>query len=113
LRIFKGNIRPDIISRYIEFTDCLVNFVKNTEYKVNEYISFMEFVDSKKDVYPFLYAYNQKEIISNGKKEFKSLANGYKFLKLLDKRNIKFKPIKFEFVETVKLPKVRKSRSKS
>ena len=50
----------------------------------SDYISFIEFADSKKEIYPFLYAFNQKEIISNGKKEFKSLANGYKFLKLLE-----------------------------
>jgi hypothetical protein len=50
------------------------------------------------------------EIVKNGIKEFKNLANGYKFLKILDKRNIKYKPIRFELLENIKLPKVRKPR---
>ena len=110
IRIFKGNIRFDVLNRYLEFTDCLINFVKNTPVAINDYVSFIKFVDTNKNNYPYLYAFNQMEIVKNGIKEFKSLANGYKFLKILDKRNIKYKPIRFELLENIKLPKVRKPR---
>ena len=110
LRIFKGNIRFDVLNRYLEFTDCLINFVKNTKISLNDYVSFIKFVDENKSNYPYLYAFNQVEIVKNGIKEFKGLDNGYKFLKILDKRNIKYKPIRFELLENIKLPKVRKPR---
>ena len=110
LRIFKGNIRFDVLNRYLEFTDCLINFVKNTKISLNDYVSFIKFVDENKSNYPYLYAFNQVEIVKNGIKEFKGLDNGYKFLKILDKRKITYKPLRFELLENIKLPKVRKPR---
>ena len=110
LRIFKGNIRFDVLNRYIEFTDCLINYVKNTKISLNDYVSFIEFVDKNKNNYPYLYAFNQFEIVKNGHKVSKGLTTGYRFLKLLDKRNITYNPLKFELLENIKLPKVRKPR---
>lgn len=110
LRIFKGNIRFDVLNRYLEFTDCLINFVKNTKISLNDYVSFIQFVDKNKNNYPYLYAFNQVEIVKNGIKEFKGLTTGYKFIKLLDKRKITYKPLRFELLENIKLPKVRKPR---
>jgi hypothetical protein len=110
LRIFKGNIRFDVLNRYVEFTDCLINFVKNSPVSFNDYMSFLKFVDLNKNNYPYLYAFNQIEIVKNGIKEFKGLSTGYKFTKLLDKRKITYKPLRFELLENIKLPKVRKPR---
>ena len=110
LRIFKGNIRFDVLNRYVEFTDCLINFVKNTPVSYNCYVKFLKFVDDNKKKYPFLYSFNQVEIVKNGRKDFRNLKNGYGFIKSLEKRNINFKPVKFELLENIKLPKVRKPR---
>ena len=110
LRIFKGNIRFDVLNRYVEFTDCLINFVKNRPVSHNDYVKFIEFVDENKKIYPFLYAFNQVEIVKNGLRDFRNLKNGYGFVKSLEKRNINYKPVKFELLENIKLAKVRKPR---
>ncbi len=110
LRIFKGNIRFDVLNRYVEFTDCLINFVKNTPVSYNCYVKFLKFVDDNKKKYPFLYSFNQVEIVKNGLKDFRNLSSGYSFIKTLEKRNINYTPIKFELLENIKLPKVRKPR---
>lgn len=110
LRIFKGNIRFDVLNRYVEFTDCLINFVKNRPVSHNDYVKFIQFVDENKKIYPFLYAFNQVEIVKNGLRDFRNLKNGYGFVKSLEKRNINYKPVKFELLENIKLAKVRKPR---
>ena len=50
LRIFKGNLKPQAISRFIEFAHCLSMFVKNNS------ISELE----NKNIYPFLNEFNYK-----------------------------------------------------
>lgn len=110
LRIFKGNIRFDVLNRYVEFTDCLINFVKNTPVSYNCYVKFLKFIDENKNKYPFLHSFNQVEIVKNGLKDSKNLKGGYSFIKILEKRNINYTPIRFELLENIKLPKVRKPR---
>ena len=59
-RIFKGNTKPQAISRYIEFVHALVMFSKDTS--PNDLIcgSFIKFVDRNKITYPFLNEFNNK-----------------------------------------------------
>ena len=114
IRIFKGNVKPEVLYRYIEFTDALVNFVKNVSLETNQYFKFIEFVESHKAVYPILYEFNKfnfsKSKSSTGEIKYKtSFSKGY--IKLLESRNIKYKPTQFKFVSEVKLNKVRKARN--
>jgi len=111
LRIFKGNKRFDVINRYVEFTDCLINYTKNTKISLNDFLSFVEFTEKNKNKYPFLHKWHNTTIIQNAKPFDKKLNTGYAFPKLLEKRNIEYKPIKFEILENLKLPKVRRSRN--
>ena len=59
IRIFKGNTKPQTISRYIEFTHCLVMFVKQASLKELNQEQFNDFVKSNKHTYPFLNEFNQ------------------------------------------------------
>ena len=59
-RIFKGNTKPQAISRYIEFVHALVMFSKNTSPNNLDYDSFINWVATQKMTYPFLHEFNQK-----------------------------------------------------
>ena len=114
IRIFKGNVKPEVLYRYVEFTDALVNFVKNVSLETNQYYKFLEFVESHKAVYPILFEFNKfnfsKSKSSTGEIKYKtSFSKGY--IKLLESRNIKYKPTQFKLVSDVKLAKVRKARN--
>lgn len=114
IRIFKGNVKPEVLYRYVEFTDALVNFVKNVSLETNQYFKFLEFVESHKAVYPILFEFNKfnfsKSKSSTGEIKYKtSFSKGY--IKLLESRNIKYKPTQFKLVSDVKLAKVRKARN--
>jgi hypothetical protein len=114
IRIFKGNVKPEVLYRYIEFADALVNFVKNVSLETNQYFKFLEFVESHKAVYPILFEFNKfnfsKSKSITGEIKYKtSFSKGY--IKLLESRNIKYKPTQFKLVSEVKLAKVRKARN--
>jgi len=114
IRIFKGNVKPEVLYRYVEFTDALVNFVKNVSLETNQYFKFLEFVESHRAVYPILFEFNKfnfsKSKSSTGEIKYKtSFSKGY--IKLLESRNIKYKPTQFKLVSDVKLAKVRKARN--
>ena len=59
IRIFKGNTKPQTISRYIEFIHCLVMFVKQASLKELNQKQFNDFVYKNKHTYPFLNEFNQ------------------------------------------------------
>ena len=59
-RIFKGNTKPQAISRYIEFVHALVMFSKDTSPSDLTCGSFIKFVDRNKITYPFLNEFNNK-----------------------------------------------------
>ena len=60
LRIFKGNLKPQAISRFIEFAHCLAMFVKQNKLNELEYKDFIKFTYKNKNIYPFLNEFNYK-----------------------------------------------------
>ena len=64
-RIFKGNTKPQAISRYIEFCHALRFFVKETSNDSINFNSFIDYVFNHKSTYPFLNEFNQKFKMNN------------------------------------------------
>mgnify|MGYP003133868255 CR=1 FL=1 len=69
-RIFKGNTKPQTISRYIEFVHGLVMFSKNGSNQNLTYKDFIKWVSLNKNTYPFLNEFNQK-FLGNEKAKLK------------------------------------------
>jgi hypothetical protein len=69
-RIFKGNTKPQTISRYIEFVHGLVMFSKNGSNQNLNYKDFIKWISLNKNTYPFLNEFNQK-FVGNEKAKLK------------------------------------------
>jgi len=106
-RIFKGNTKPQTISRYIEFVHGLVMFSKNISNQNLSYKDFIKYVGLNKNTYPFLNEFNEK-FIGNEKTKLKE---EYTYAPRIIKQN-RGKEIKIEkpriFTESFKKKKPRK-----
>ena len=85
-RIFKGNTKPQTISRYIEFVHGLVMFSKNGSNKNLSYKDFIKFISINKNTYPFLNEFNQK-FLGNLKKDQLILKEEFTYSPRIIKQN--------------------------
>ena len=109
-RIFKGNTKPQTISRYIEFVHGLVMFSKNISNQKLSYKDFIKYIGLNKNTYPFLNEFNEK-FIGNLKKDELILKEEFTYSPRIIKQN-RGKEIKIEkpriFTESFKKKKPRK-----
>ena len=106
-RIFKGNTKPQAISRYIEFVHALVMFTKNISPSNLNYDSFISFVTTQKNSYPFLNEFNQKFLGNHKIKLKENYSYQPRILKQLRKTEIELPKIKV-FTQEFKKQKSRK-----
>ena len=107
IRIFKGNIVPQTISRFIEFTHCLIQFVKNNSSDKMFFRYFMEYAKKEKIHYPFLNEFHNQ---FNSEKNVKELKENFRYSNKFKKslRNIAYNIPQLN-IFTGK-PKVKKNR---
>ena len=103
LRIFKGNLKPSTLYRYIEFAHSLANFVKHNSILDINYKDFIKFVYTNRQTYPFLNEFNLNYIGENDKEFLKSLNVDKKIKKPI---NYSYRVLK-QFKEQGKAPKIQ------
>lgn len=106
-RIFKGNTKPQTISRYIEFTHALVMFTKQVNSKNLDHKDFIKYVTNEKNIYPFLNEFNQKFLGNHNITLKEEFTYQPRILKQLRIEEIKLKEIKV-FTEDFKKKNNRK-----
>jgi len=69
-RLFKGNIYPNALTRYLETVKSCIQFVKSNSFKNVNAVNYLDFINNNDTDYPmlhrFIFNHSSKEVYSSG-----------------------------------------------